>query len=74
MNEGRTKKESRILKIENRILERANNEQRDRLYEALIYNSAQTFWSMALHYKLCTKEEYDEAQKYYGELWNYVGD
>lgn len=28
----------------------------------------------ALDDGLITEEDYDEAQKYYGNLWNYVGD
>jgi hypothetical protein len=38
------------------------------------YNSRCTLYQRALDDGRITKEEFVEAAKYYGRLWNYVGD
>jgi 2-hydroxy-3-keto-5-methylthiopentenyl-1-phosphate phosphatase len=38
------------------------------------YSSRMTFFRNAFHAGIITKEQYEASEKYYGRLWNYVGD
>lgn len=38
------------------------------------YNSRATYWGSALRAGIITREDYDLARAYCGQLWDYVGD
>jgi hypothetical protein len=38
------------------------------------YGSPQSYWSKAMAAGICNQEEYEEAKKRNGSLWNYRGD
>ena len=39
-----------------------------------MYGSRASLYGRALKEDRITKEQYENAKKYYGNLWNYVGD
>lgn len=43
-------------------------------YMQLACCSAMTTFGEGLNLGLITRQEYNDAEKYYGRLWNYVGD
>jgi len=38
------------------------------------YNSRASLWNLGLEEGLVTRDLYNTAEKYYGNLWHYVGD
>jgi len=42
--------------------------------EQTMYNSRMTYWGSALTAGIISRDDYDYARQYYGNLWSYVGD
>jgi len=38
------------------------------------YNSRMTYWGSALRAGIISRDDYEQARKRYGALWDYVGD
>lgn len=38
------------------------------------YSSRMTFFRNAMNAGVISKDQYNESEKYYGRLWDYVGD
>lgn len=46
----------------------------ENMFKQEAWGSKATLYGKALSEKTITRDEYNEARKYYGKMWNYAGD
>lgn len=56
------------------FIDKVNRWARENVPNEYNYNSRRVYFGSALKAGVITSDEYNEAEKFYGNLWTYVGD
>jgi 2-hydroxy-3-keto-5-methylthiopentenyl-1-phosphate phosphatase len=56
------------------VIKKVNEWARENDTNSYNYSSRMTFFRNAFHAGIITEDQYQASEKYYGGLWNYVGD
>lgn len=56
------------------VINKVNQWARENDTDSYNYSSRMTFFKNAFHAGVITEGQYEESKKYYGRLWDYVGD
>jgi hypothetical protein len=60
--------------MDRETINKVDNWAKDNATDDFWYGSRQSYWSVALTKGFITREQYDQAEDYYGSLWTYRGD
>jgi hypothetical protein len=56
------------------IIDTVDNWAKDNAKDDYWYGSRQSYWAVALINKIITRDQYDQAEEHFGNLWTYRGD